>query len=221
MSAPQDPWKDILLGWCGKAWNPTRRGSFSLSWCDACEESKLTHDVGVARAADAARHQAEIATLRAQNADYVEQHGKVTRCLATRTVERDALRSTVDQQKQQIEDLRGIVRDTLWMAGRYADKRMTYAVGMYNDARVKAEAMGCADGAKVAVDGMDPEFVTLTELAEAAEATVDQQQARIAELEAALKQLIVEAEDEFCLHPTCGCSNQLALQAARQALETP
>lgn len=30
--------------------------------------------------------------------------------------------------------LRAIVQDTLWMAQRYADGRMTYAVGMYNAA---------------------------------------------------------------------------------------
>jgi hypothetical protein len=35
-----------------------------------------------------------------------------------------------DREKQ----LEQIIRDTLWMARRYADGRQTYAVGMYNDA---------------------------------------------------------------------------------------
>lgn len=56
-----------------------------------------------------------------------------------------------------------IIRDTLWMAARYADERRSYAVGLYNDARVKAEALGCAHEAWPAVDGMDPERPTLTE----------------------------------------------------------
>jgi len=102
MSAPHDPWKDILAGWCGNPWEPTRFGvAGSYGWCAHCGASQQVHDIGTIHAADAA----EITTLRAQNADYVEQHGKVTRCLATRTVERDALRSTVDQQQARITAL--------------------------------------------------------------------------------------------------------------------
>jgi hypothetical protein len=83
----------------------------------------------------------------------------------------NAARAAVERQhaaalatlRAQLETLTGIVRDTLWMAGRYADRRMSYAVGLYNDARVKAEAMGCADGATIAIDGMDPELPTWAE----------------------------------------------------------
>ena len=44
--------------------------------------------------------------------------------------------------KDRIRELESIVRDTLWMACRYAHGRQSYAVGMYNGAARKAEALG-------------------------------------------------------------------------------
>lgn len=45
-----------------------------------------------------------------------------------------------------------IVKDTLWMAQRYADGRMTYAVEMYNAAARDARSLGIE--ASDAKDGM-------------------------------------------------------------------
>lgn len=56
------------------------------------------------------------------------------------------------------------------MAGRYADGRRTYAVAMYNDARARAEQGGFGGDAQPAVDGDEPDHVTLTERVAAAEA---------------------------------------------------
>lgn len=44
--------------------------------------------------------------------------------------------------ENEIEQLRAIVRDTLWMACRYAHGRQSYAVAMYNEAARKAQALG-------------------------------------------------------------------------------
>jgi hypothetical protein len=79
----------------------------------------------------------------------------------------DAARSAdaalLRERDAQIASLIKIVENTLWMAGRYADRRMTYAVGLYNDMLAQAEALGCANEAKPAVDGMDPERLSLME----------------------------------------------------------
>jgi hypothetical protein len=57
---PDDPFAELLAGWCGKPWMPTRRiGAFL--WCPSCHASQQTHDIGVARAAVDARHAEEIA----------------------------------------------------------------------------------------------------------------------------------------------------------------
>lgn len=69
--------------------------------------------------------------------------------------------------KKQQEALCKIVRDTLWMARRYADGRSTYAPNMFNDAVHLLETVGLgdlyvADKDKWANDGMfgkyDPEI---------------------------------------------------------------
>lgn len=58
---------------------------------------------------------------------------------------------------ERVSVLEAIIRDTLWMARRYAHGRMSYAVGMYNDAARKAIALGVAgkdgDGSHFAIDG--------------------------------------------------------------------
>lgn len=41
-----------------------------------------------------------------------------------------------------IEALESIIRDTIWMACRYAHGRQSYAVGMYNDAARRAVELG-------------------------------------------------------------------------------
>ena len=56
--------------------------------------------------------------------------------------------------------LKKIIRDTLWMARRYADGRRTYAVGLLNDAVHSLDELGLSelhrgdDGKRFADDGM-------------------------------------------------------------------
>lgn len=67
-----------------------------------------------------------------------------------------ALRTAADRLESalaQRDEARHVVRETLWMAGRYANGRQTYAVSMYNEARETAEAGGYAGEAEPAVDG--------------------------------------------------------------------
>ena len=42
----------------------------------------------------------------------------------------------------EIKDLRSIIRDTLWMARRYADGRQSYSVDMVNNSIDLAESLG-------------------------------------------------------------------------------
>lgn len=57
---------------------------------------------------------------------------------------------------QRERELEGIIRDTLWMARRYAHGRRSYAVGQYNDAARLARSLGVelnnSDGSIFAVD---------------------------------------------------------------------
>ena len=61
--------------------------------------------------------------------------------------------------RDRIDILESIIHDTLWMARRYAHGRMSYAVGMYNDAARKAKSLGIhgmdrdGDGSLFAIDG--------------------------------------------------------------------
>lgn len=64
----------------------------------------------------------------------------------------DALETALAER----DEARSIVRDIHWMAQRYADGRKSYAVGLYNDAIIKAISW-CPD-VKSAVDGMAPEY---------------------------------------------------------------
>ena len=85
-------------------------------------------------------------------------------------------RERAERAERERDEARGVVRDTLWMARRYADGRQSYAVGMYNDAAKIAEAGGYAkgepDGTLYALDGLRPEYQTLETRAQAAEAKV-------------------------------------------------
>lgn len=59
-------------------------------------------------------------------------------------------------QQERIALLESIVRDTLWMACRYAHGRSSYAVGMYNEAARRAVALGFlpyCDEPRFAIDG--------------------------------------------------------------------
>lgn len=42
--------------------------------------------------------------------------------------------------------LKAVIRDTLWMACRYAHGRQSYAVAMYNEAARNAQQLGALDG---------------------------------------------------------------------------
>ncbi|GEP00515.1 hypothetical protein [Methylobacterium haplocladii] len=59
--------------------------------------------------------------------------------------------------EQRIAALENIIRDTLWMARRYAHGRQSYAVGMYNDAARRAQHLNVqlqmTDGSIFALDG--------------------------------------------------------------------
>lgn len=71
---PDDPFAELLAGWCGKPWMPTRRiGAFL--WCPSCHASQQTHDIGVARAAVDARHAEEIAIKDEKLAAYKQAMG--------------------------------------------------------------------------------------------------------------------------------------------------
>ena len=81
------------------------------------------------------------------------------------------------------DEARGVVRETLWMARRYADGRQTYAVGMFNDAAMLAVAGGYAsgepDGTMFARDGRMPEYRAAEARAEAAERRAGEAEARV------------------------------------------
>lgn len=51
------------------------------------------------------------------------------------------LSARVEGLEAEVELLRSVVRDTLWMACRYAHGRSSYAVGMYNEAARKAMSL--------------------------------------------------------------------------------
>lgn len=63
----------------------------------------------------------------------------------------------ISRLKNHCAALEGIIRDTLWMARRYAHGRHSYAVGMYNAAARAALNLGIAgkesDGSVFAIDG--------------------------------------------------------------------
>jgi ABC-type xylose transport system permease subunit len=46
---------------------------------------------------------------------------------------------------EEVTALRAIIRDTLWMACRYAHGRRSYAVGMYNEAARRAVKLGAVE----------------------------------------------------------------------------
>jgi hypothetical protein len=81
----------------------------------------------------------------------------------------------IERLKRERDEARGIVRDIYWMALRYADGRMTYAVGMCNDAVRKGYDAGwlpmkSSGGDTItpdfARDGMSPEWKSRTALSE-------------------------------------------------------
>jgi len=125
MSAPHDPWKDILAGWCGNPWEPTRFGvAGSYGWCAHCGASQQVHDIGTIHAADAAT----IATLRATVAADderlrtagarvgVEYGCDTADWMAERILE---LRATVDQQQARITALEAALKPFAALADCY------------------------------------------------------------------------------------------------------
>jgi len=71
----------------------------------------------------------------------------------------ESLSRQLNEAEAKIGEASRIIRDTLWMAQRYANGRMSYAVGMYNDAARKAMEDGFVaadrDAVLWALDGMD------------------------------------------------------------------
>lgn len=67
------------------------------------------------------------------------------------------MKLTPTAAEQRIAALESIIRDTLWMARRYAHGRQSYAVGMYNDAARRAGVLNLrldmTDGSMWALDG--------------------------------------------------------------------
>lgn len=72
--------------------------------------------------------------------------------------------TAVEAQQGENERLKDIIRHTLWMAGRYADGRRSYAVGLYNDKLALARELGCDGDALDAKDGMFDEPAFTSEL---------------------------------------------------------
>ena len=108
---------------------------------------------------------------------YIGIDGKATtgRALEDRAIAAEASLAAVTAER---DALRGIVRDTLWMARRYADGRRTYAVGMCNDAIAKAAELGLTfedkpDVPFIARDGDGPDWQPIEARALASEAERD------------------------------------------------
>lgn len=96
-----DPFKELLAGWCGKPWKPTRSiGNFL--WCPHCHASQHTHDIGVARAAVDARHAEEIAKiLDVHHAELTELHASYQASQRENTTLREQ-RAAVQQAAREV-----------------------------------------------------------------------------------------------------------------------
>jgi hypothetical protein len=77
-------------------------------------------------------------------------------------------KATIERLTRERDEARQIVRDIYWMALRYADGRMTYAVEMCNDAVRKGYEAGWLVPVKgdratplYARDGMSPDYVPI------------------------------------------------------------
>jgi hypothetical protein len=74
---------------------------------------------------------------------------------------------TMKQARERIATLEFIIEQTLWMARRYADRRMSYATCQYNDAARDALQLGILernpDGTWWASDSMGREYAGLSE----------------------------------------------------------
>lgn len=67
----------------------------------------------------------------------------------------ERLEAKVKALEEERDEARHVVKQTLWMAQRYANGRMTYAVEMFNDAARLAVVGGYApEGPMIAKDGM-------------------------------------------------------------------
>ena len=81
---------------------------------------------------------------------------------------RNLIAATCEYPKaiKKIEVLKSLVKDTLWMARRYAHGRSSYAVSMYNQSVHRLDAIGLdsllvpdnVDGKRFADDGMFGEY---------------------------------------------------------------
>jgi hypothetical protein len=64
---------------------------------------------------------------------------------------------SMQELEQENYILRSIIKDTLWMARRYADGRSTYAPSAVNMAIEKAKQLGITIGTDTSLDGLDGE----------------------------------------------------------------
>lgn len=210
-----DPWKDVA----------DALRELPVHWV-APQMQAVRSAITAARAADALRHQQEIADIRSRHwreklgleASITcrdETNGRLHKKLEELRAALSTAEATIQQLAAEvmaainepmyagtrqawmdrayaaeatITSLQTIVENTLWMAGRYADGRRTYAVGLYNDMLVRAEALGCAMGAKPAVDGMHPERLSLMEQFASLQTAELEQGAVIANLQAEVAQ---------------------------------
>ena len=53
----------------------------------------------------------------------------------------EGLKACIEDQKKEINQLRYIIQETLWMARRYADGRSTYAPATVNECIMMAEKL--------------------------------------------------------------------------------
>lgn len=131
-----DQWTRSVDEWCGGT-SP----STDVSWADDPGELRALADI--------------VRQMPVHSVDGVPPATALSALVSAET----ALRRAADRIDQfdaaiaQRDEARHVVSETLWMAGRYANGRQTYAVKMYNDARKIAQAGGYASKAEPAVDG--------------------------------------------------------------------
>jgi hypothetical protein len=116
--------------------------------------------------ADKAEARLKAANTAAQEANgicvsWMEKAQKSETRVSALEAEVKMLRTAIDDNKQTMRILEGVIQEIYWMAHRYADGRRSYATSMYNRAIEKAIAAGCklnVDEGLWAKDAMGPAY---------------------------------------------------------------
>lgn len=178
--------QDDGSGTCNEPWESVRRKLIEL--CAAQErvrELERTNESWEATIADELQENLRLFAVLGIDKTALDnmppgQHstGLIIERITALQEQQAAQAAELERVKGERDEAQSVVRETLWMAGRYADGRATYAVEMYNAARQKAVKGGYAGDAKEAIDGHDPERATLQERAEIAETALAASQSR-------------------------------------------